>query len=189
MTVARLFLAVAFLAASACEDETRPAESPKEERYTLRLDHYESADPPTPLRVSNETLLLPLGRGEPVQELTREAPGDLVVAYTRVDCSIGDPTSTLSRSDIPIPEGETARLAEIAVDEQAEGLPRDWTGGACFALLVDGSWTIQLPPTTVDSVDGKRTSTLALDGLRVDAVAIFFPLYADVTEIRYRITD
>ena len=158
--------------------------------YTLRLDRYESAEPPTPLRVSNETLLLPLGGDEAVQELTRSAPGDLVLAYTRIDCSVGDPTPYLSRPDIEVPQGETVQLVEIEVDELAgDGRSGDWQGGVCFALLVDGAWTMQLPPTTVDPTGEKRGSALALDGVRVDAVAIFFPLFADVTEIRYRILE
>ena len=179
MTVARLFLALAVLAASACDDGRRPSETPMTLSYTLRLDRYESAEPPTPLRVSNETLLLPLGGDEAVQELTRSAPGDLVLAYTRIDCSVGDPTPYLSRPDIEVPQGETVQLVEIEVDELAgDGRSGDWQGGVCFALLVDGAWTMQLPPTTVDPTGEKR-----------DAVAIFFPLFADVTEIRYRILE
>jgi hypothetical protein len=151
--------------------------------YTLRLDRYEPTDPPTPLRISNETLLLPLTGGERVQELSRDSPGDLVLAYTRIDCSVGDPTPHLTRSDIDLPPGPEVRLVEIEIDEI------DDSGDTCFAVRTGGIWSLQTPATSVQRRENAKTSSFVFDDDAVDAVAIFFPLYAEVTEIRYQIAE
>jgi len=172
----------AALAASGCEST--------DVLYTLRLDHYVPSDPPTPLHISNETLLLPLTRGETVRGLSRAAPGDLVVAYTRISCLDGlDPNPHLTRSDIDLPSGPEVRLIEIEIDEIATEFD-DLSGDTCFAVRADGVWSLQFSATSVAHGENTKTSTFVFDDGSVDAVAIFFlPLHADVTEIRYRIAD
>ena len=151
--------------------------------YTVRVAHYEPVDPPAPLRIANETLLVPLGRGAKLQDLTREAPGDLVVAYTRIDCSVGDPNPFLADHDPAVPRGPEVRVRTIEVDELATDFD-----GTCFAVRVDGVWSLQTGPTAVEHRAADKTTTLALDS-RADTVAIFFPLYADVTAIHYQIAE
>lgn len=181
VAVRRLFCCSMFAALAAC------SESP-DVLYTLRLDRYDRSDPPTPLHISNETLLLPLTRGETVRYLSRAAPGDLLLAYTRISCSVGDPNPHLTRSDIDLPSGPEVRLIEIEIDEIATEFD-DLSGDTCFAVRADGVWSLQFAATSVAHGEDTKTSTFVFDHGSVDAVAIFFPLYADVTEIRYRIAD
>lgn len=159
------------------------SESPVEGLYTLRLDRYQPTDPPTPLHISNETLLLPLAGGERVQELSRDSPGDLVPAYTRIACGVGDPNSHLTRSDIDLAPGDEVPLIDVEIHEITDDLP----GETCFAVRSDGIWSLQMPATFVWQGENAKTSRFVFDDGCVDAVAIFFPLYADVTEIRYRV--
>lgn len=174
---------------AACSTESAAA------LYTLNLDQYESSDPPKPLHTSHETLLLPLADVEPVQDLSREAPGDLVLAYTRIGCTVGDPNPHLRRQDIALPLGPDVRLRSIAVDEiggsngVSHGFSDSWRAGPCFAVRAEGVWSAQTPPSSVVDGDGKRTSRLLLEDGWANAVAIFFQSSAEVTGIRYEIAQ
>ncbi|NUP09691.1 MAG: hypothetical protein HOW73_26905 [Polyangiaceae bacterium] len=180
----RVVPVLVIVASAGCNDQEPTDTDPG--LYTLRLDHYETTEPPGPLDIANETLMLPLGRGAVEQELTREAPGDLVVAYTRIGCDIDDLEGHIGSASDEISAGPFVRLREISIEQVSTGVA-DQT---CFSYRSrDGSWHAQIAPTSVDDDGEIETSTLVLDADEVDAVAIFLPTYTEVTGITYRLDD
>jgi hypothetical protein len=124
----------------------------------------------------------------PAQELTREAPGDLIVSYTRRICPVIEVDDVLSTEGTPLPPGEDVRFLEVTIEELPEnGIVDD--ASTCFSLRVDGRCRDPLPASRVESADGKKVSTLTFDSDGVDGVAIFLANYTSVTELRYRIVE
>lgn len=174
------------LVVAGCAEDPVP-EEPEEGLYTLQLDHYEETDPPTPLRIANDTLVVPLGRGALTQVLTLNAPGDLILEYTRVGCGIDDPDFRLREVDeTRLPAGPYVQLTTISIDE----ISGEGGDGTCFSYRSrDGSWHALLQPSEVVDDGERRTSSLILDVEDVDAVAIFLSTYTQVSQITYRIGE
>jgi hypothetical protein len=155
--------------------------------YTLDVSSYEPDQ--TPLRISNETLVLPLALGETTQSLSRDAPGDLILAYTRVGCWIDDPGGHVR--GWPPREVPAVRLTQIGIVQEADPITGSLASGACFAYRTaeDGAWHGLLPIFPTSASTQTSTASASLDVTGVDAAAIFLPLYSYVSKITYRASE
>ncbi len=185
----RSFLLFAPLALCTCtQDDGDPTTTSQPTEYVLDTSRYEPEEPRAPLRIANETLLIPLGAGSTAQELTREAPGDLIVSYTRRTCPVIEVDDVLTMEGTALPHGDEVRLLEVTIEELPEyGIVDD--ASTCFSLRIDGRWRDPLPASRVESADGKKVSTLTFDSEGVDGLAIFLATYTSVTEVRYQIVE
>jgi len=157
--------------------------------YTLELSNGSPGDATYPLTLANDTLVFPLALDEETQLLTSSAPGDLVIAYTRVGCWIDDPETWIGNS--PLRAVPPVHLTQVTITQVSDGgsaddEPRGLSESSCFTYRTcDGVWHPLLAPTTITAGGGMTTATLSLDVDGVDAAAIFLPLYTHVSRVTY----
>lgn len=157
--------------------------------HTLELGAYSSAEPPSPLSLSNETLVFPLATDQETWELTASSPGDLVAAYTRVGCWIDDPETWIGQ--VPLREVPPVHLTEVTIEQVSDGVhthsdATSLSGGACLTYRsCDGAWHSLLAPAAITGDAVTSTATFAVDLAGADAVGIFLPLYTNVSRITY----
>jgi hypothetical protein len=161
----------------------------EEARYTLELSGVTPGDPAIPLTLSNDTLAFPLAVEDRTQLLTDQAPGDLVIAYTRVGCWIDDPEQWIGQHEVR--DVPPVHLREVTIEQVSDTYfhddePRGLSEGSCFTYRTcDGVWHPLLGPTEITAGGGRTTATLAIDVDGVDAAAIFLPLYTRVSRVTY----
>lgn len=164
--------------AAGCAPACASGERGEPGTYTLNLSDVTPGDPDIPLTLSNDTLVFPLATEQETQFATEDAPGDLVIAYTRLGCWIDDPGEVVG--DIDLRDVPPVRLKEVTFDQSPD------SAGACFTYRTcDGVWHPLLSPTSSTTDGDPATATLTLNADAVDAVAIFLPLYTHASRITY----
>lgn len=157
--------------------------------YTLELSNITPADPAIPLTLANDTLVFPLATDHETQQSTQDAPGDLIIAYTRVGCWIDDPGSQIG--DQEVRDVPPVHLTEITIEQVEDPIfpdpePSGLSEQTCFTYRTcDGAWHPLTAPTQITAGDGRTTATLTLDVDGADAVAIFLPLSTRASQITY----
>jgi hypothetical protein len=157
--------------------------------YALELRDDSPDDTAYPMMLANDTLVFPLALDKQTQLLTRSAPGDLIIAYTRVGCWIDDPETWVR--DLPLRAVPPVYLTTITMDQVSVGAdvedePRGLSESSCFTYRTcDGVWHPLLAPTTITAGGGMTTATLSLDVEGADAVAVFLPQYTHAWRVTY----
>lgn len=162
--------------------------------FTFDLSRYHPGQTPPALRVANSTLAFPLGRGPATQVLSETAPGELVVAYTRVGCWV-EPEEwigAMGPAAVRVDAGGPVHLAEVVVDQVLDPLitatPQALAEGTCVTYRTpQGKWRAVIRPTRVTTTAGSVRTSFGVDAAGVDAAAIFLPSYTHVSRVSYRV--
>ena len=144
------------------------------------------------LFIANETLVFPLARSPSQRVLSESAPGDLVIAYTRVGCGVDPERWIGSMGAVPVSIVPTAASALTAVaivfDQTTQALTTgEWAQTTCLSFRHEGTWQPFTRPSRVDTTATATTVTFAPAGAISDAAAIFLPAYASVSGISYEL--
>jgi hypothetical protein len=163
--------------------------------YTLDLKEFGTTQTPGGLQISNRTLAFPLALGPTEQSLSLTNPGDLVVAYTRVGCSI-DPEAWIGTEGvvpIQLRQVQPVALTEVTIDQfvgvGVTSTPSGLAQGTCLTLKSQGGqWMPFLQPQkiTLLSTDSVRAA-FVIDRISADSAALFLPTYTYVSTISYRV--
>lgn len=165
--------------------------SAEEIDYVIDVSAYEPTMPPSPLAITQDTLVFPLARGPVVEAPTRSTPGDLIVGYTRVGCKSPSAEGMLDQDDLDIVAGIPVRLTQVIVEQARvyDALERERPADeTCVShRAADGTWSVPMPPTESTVSGARRTSSFTLDLDDVDAAAVFLPSFATVWRVTYRV--
>jgi len=163
--------------------------------YTLDLKEFGTTQTPGGLGIANETLAFPLALGPTEQSLSLANPGDLVVAYTRVGCSV-DPEAWIGTDGvvpIQLQQAQPVALTEVAIDQfvgvSVTATPHQLAERTCLTLKSQGGqWMPFLQPqkVTLLSADSIRAE-FVIDRISAESAAIFLPTYTYVSRISYRV--
>lgn len=190
MKIALVAAAIITLAACSGGSQGESGES----LYTLDLATYWPGENPSALRVSNETLVFPLGVGPTAQTLSGAAPGSLMAVYTRVGCTV-DPNEWIGPGGtvpVQLPTTAPVRLVEVTVDQVGDpGRPASLdqlADATCVTFRsADEVWRPLARSSNV-TVTGQSVRTeFALDAGNATAAAIFLPTYTYVSKVSYRL--
>jgi hypothetical protein len=192
---AALVMTVALIAPG-CSDGSPPGEAPPPGEHTVTFDlgQYEPGHDPSTLVAANNTLVFPLVDGPAQQALSHEKPGDLVVAYTRVGCTV-DPNDWIGPAGaVPVQVRSTpaAHLTRITIEQSARttsaSTARQLAENTCVSLrLPAGAWQPFLRPSTITTTGDSARAEFVVAATSADAAAIFLPLYTDISKITYSI--
>jgi hypothetical protein len=133
--------------------------------YTLDLQGFGTTQNPGGLAVANQTLAFPLALGPTEQFLSPADPGDLVVASTRVGCSV-DPEAWIGTNGvvpIQVPRAQPVALTEVTIDQfvgiGVTATPRELAERSCLTFRSEGGqWMPFFRPEkiTLPSTDSVR---------------------------------
>jgi hypothetical protein len=167
-----------------------PATSP-DGKVTVSLDlrHYERGES---LFIANDTLVFPLAPSPSQRVLSESAPGDLVIAYTRVGCNVDPERWIGSMGVVPVTVVPTApstlMTVTIVFDPTTQALSTgEWMQTTCLSFRHEGTWQPFTRPNQVDATATATTVKFAPAGAVSDAAAIFLPSYANVSGISYEL--
>jgi|SoiMethySBSTD1v2_1073268.scaffolds.fasta_scaffold03440_13 hypothetical protein len=187
------FVALASVALSqgcSSAEVAAPSTGGDEGEVTVSLDlrNYEGGEN---LTIANETLVFPLARSPSQRVLSRSAPGDLVVAYTRVGCWV-EPDDTIGQTaTVPVSVAPTVASTLVAVSILFDAMDPDlsseeWAQTVCLSFRPPtGPWQPFIRPSRVGSTGTSTTVEFAPIEATADAAAIFLPTYASVSGITY----
>jgi len=162
--------------------------------YLFDLTGFGTTEAPG-LQIANETLAFPLALGSTEQSLSLTNPGDLIVAYTRVGCSI-DPEEWIGMdgvAPIPLPAAEPVALTHLTIDQfvglSVTATAQSLAEGTCLTLKAQGGpWLPFLQPETITLLsDDSVRAEFVIDGTIAEGAALFLPTYTYVSSISYRV--
>lgn len=146
------------------------------------------------LVIANETVVFPLARSPAERALSRNDPGELVVAYTRVGCWVTPeewigPTGNAPVSVAAAPASFLTQLT-IHFDVSPSGVPPadELARNTCLSVRPPGGpWQPFLQPSLVTPTTSSVRIDFAPSAQIADAAAVFLPTYVNVSRISYKV--